>query len=838
LSGKPTFATVATSGAYSDLSGRPTIPTVPSTVSAFTNDANYQSSSAVASAISAAAYSLPVATTTVLGGVKQGANVTIGTDGTLSATGNVSSVAGRTGAVTLAASDIAGLSAVATSGDYNSLSNKPTDVDYQADWNATTGLSAILNKPTLFDGAYSSLSGKPTLFDGAYSSLTGKPTLFDGAYSSLSGKPTLVTALSGLSDVTITSPANLQQLTYNSSTSKWVNTTPTAYAPLASPSFTGGINSYGAGAVASNFIAGNTAGNIHAGSASGANDVFVGANAGSLDYATSDNVLVGADAGKNLSSGITGFTINNAGTGYTGTPTVNVSAPASGGTQAVAAVSFVYSGGINSLSISNNGTRYDSTATATVTGTGTGALLTPVIGGGCFNTAIGSQALKAGVSSNYQVAIGYKAGSALTYAFGANVAVGANALSTSATSTNCVAVGTSALSGSGGHSNTVAVGCSTVTTATAIANGVAIGYNSCVNSTASGIAAVGASSAMYAVANTTWFGYQAGYFNGGAGNVGVGYNVLGGFASGAYCVGVGDNVLKSNTTGSYNVGVGYQALYTNNTGNYCTATGYKALYTTTASDNTAFGYLAGTAVSTGTANTLIGSNAGKAIAANISCVAVGKDALLVFNSGDGTTAVGAGAGIATTSGSGNVYVGYNAGLKNTTGYSNTFIGGVAGANATTGIVDGNNNTLIGYQAEASANNSNNSITLGNTSVTSLRCAASSITTISDRRDKTDITPIPAGIDLVNALNPVTFTWACRDGSKQGLKGAGFIAQDLANIQDQFNLTDNLNLVLKDNPDKLEVAASNLLPVLVKALQDLSAENRALSARILALESKA
>jgi hypothetical protein len=35
------LATVATSGSYTDLSNKPTIPTVPSTVSAFTNDAGY-----------------------------------------------------------------------------------------------------------------------------------------------------------------------------------------------------------------------------------------------------------------------------------------------------------------------------------------------------------------------------------------------------------------------------------------------------------------------------------------------------------------------------------------------------------------------------------------------------------------------------------------------------------------------------------------------------------------------------------------------------------------------------------------------------------------------------
>ena len=59
---------------------------------------------------------------------------------------------------------------------------------------ATSGsYTDLTNKPTLFDGAYSSLSGKPALFSGSYTDLSNKPTLFDGAYSSLSGKPTLAT---------------------------------------------------------------------------------------------------------------------------------------------------------------------------------------------------------------------------------------------------------------------------------------------------------------------------------------------------------------------------------------------------------------------------------------------------------------------------------------------------------------------------------------------------------------------------------------------------------------------------------------------------------------------
>ena len=98
--------------------------------------------------------------------------------------------------------------------DYNDLINTPTiptvpenvstftnDAGYittaqipaqvNADWNATTGVAEILNKPTLFSGNYNDLTNKPTLFSGSYNDLTDKPTLFSGDYNDLTNKPTL-----------------------------------------------------------------------------------------------------------------------------------------------------------------------------------------------------------------------------------------------------------------------------------------------------------------------------------------------------------------------------------------------------------------------------------------------------------------------------------------------------------------------------------------------------------------------------------------------------------------------------------------------------------------------
>lgn len=61
------------------------------------------------------------------------------------------------------------LAAVATSGSYNDLSNKPTipAAQVNSDWNAVSGVAQILNKPTLAtvatSGSYNDLTDKPTI---------------------------------------------------------------------------------------------------------------------------------------------------------------------------------------------------------------------------------------------------------------------------------------------------------------------------------------------------------------------------------------------------------------------------------------------------------------------------------------------------------------------------------------------------------------------------------------------------------------------------------------------------------------------------------------------------
>ena len=146
---------------------------------------------------------------------------------------------------------------------------------------------------------------------------------------------------------------------------------------------------------------------------------------------------------------------------------------------------------------------------------------------------------------------------------------------------------------------------------------------------------------------------------------------------------------------------------------------------------------------------------------------------------------------------------------------NTAIGAYAAYN----LISGSNNTILGFEASPSSSSVDNEITLGNTSVTVLRANTTTITSLSDRRDKTDIADITEGLPFLKQLRPVVFTWNTRDKAKVGIKSAGFIAQELLTLQKQSKIGANLDLVSENNPDKLEARYGNLLPVIVKAVQE-------------------
>lgn len=189
-----------------------------------------------------------------------------------------------------------------------------------------------------------------------------------------------------------------------------------------------------------------------------------------------------------------------------------------------------------------------------------------------------------------------------------------------------------------------------------------------------------------------------------------------------------------------------------------------------------------------------------------------------LTTGHRNIAIGIGCLSATSTGSGNVALGYQALGTNVSGSGNTAIG----YNAGYFNLSGTNNTYIGNQCVANDSCESNTVTLGNGAIKTLRCQAQTITSLSDARDKTEIAPLAAGLELINSLKPVSFLWNTRDQTKTNVFDTGFIAQDLQKALKTCNVNVP-GLVSEANPDKLEASYSKLIPALVKAIQELSAE---------------
>jgi len=232
-------------------------------------------------------------------------------------------------------------------------------------------------------------------------------------------------------------------------------------------------------------------------------------------------------------------------------------------------------------------------------------------------------------------------------------------------------------------------------------------------------------------------------------------------------------------------------------------------------------------------NVAIGLFSMYANTSGISNVGVGPGSLGQLISTNQNSALGNNAGNTLTSGNNNVFVGHLAAPAFTSGDENIFIGALAGASIgnPTYQTSGNNNIHIGYSTKPASNTASNAITLGNSSHTVIRAAVTTITSLSDARDKKDVKELGAGLDFVKGLKPVEFVWDDRDESgKHDVKDFGFIAQDLKKSQEDAELAETLKLVYEENPDKLEASYGKLVPILVKAIQELTAKVEALEAK--------
>lgn len=283
-------------------------------------------------------------------------------------------------------------------------------------------------------------------------------------------------------------------------------------------------------------------------------------------------------------------------------------------------------------------------------------------------------------------------------------------------------------------------------------------------------------------------------------NVAVGYQALGQNTSGDDNIAIGRLAMQVATTATANVAIGTQALIGCITGQNNTAVGYQALFTATGSSNTAVGQKSLFNLTTGTSNVGIGQQAGANATTSSNNVIIGFQAGVAVTTGGTNTIIGAASSAALTTGAGNTALGYG------TAFS---------------AVGAANQTAIGNSATCTADNQ---VQLGNGSVSSFRCQVA-LTVVSDERDKIKLGPVP-GLAFINGIETFQARWNKRDGSDNG-NGlfASLSAQNLKTLQDNFKV--DLGLVDATNPAQLSVTHERLFPLLINAVQELSAEVEAL-----------
>ena len=449
-----------------------------------------------------------------------------------------------------------------------------------------------------------------------------------------------------------------------------------------------------------------------------------------------------------------------------------------------------------------------------------------IASGGDYNTVVGDQAGTAISTGDRNVLVGYNAGKEITTS-GSNTLVGAHSGDALNTGNHNVALGYATLSADTKGDRNVAVG-------------------------------------VLALQNQNFTSSTDSY------NVGVGYNAGNDLTTGLNNTLVGGLAGDALTDADSNVAVGYAALSTDTLGSRSVAIGRNALAhqnLTSATNvyNTALGYQAGYEVTTGLNNTLVGGLTGDALTTGSENVALGRSALSGDTLGSHSVAVGfqalASQNLTSATDVHNVAVGYNAGVEVTTGLNNTLVGGLTGDALTTG----NYNVIFGGLSDSTAVDSekaqgfgyNVSCAAGYTTIGSgaddIRAAHGNVTwaTVSDERYKKDIVDSTAGLSFINALQPRTWQYktlgelpetfnAYEADSTEVFKNSdtnhGFIAQEVkAAIDADSSIKDGFRLWDDRDDGSQEVAEAALIPVLTKAIQELSAQVEALTARIETLE---
>ncbi len=309
-------------------------------------------------------------------------------------------------------------------------------------------------------------------------------------------------------------------------------------------------------------------------------------------------------------------------------------------------------------------------------------------------------------------------------------------------------------------------------------------------------------------------GYNSLQANTTARNLSIGTNSSLATTTGGSNTVVGDSAFYTNTTGGSNAVFGYQALFSNTTGSQQTAVGYQAGYNATGQYNTFFGYQAGYGVTSGTTNTFVGNSAGISVTTGSNNTIIGGYA---GNGGglDIRTASnyivlsdGAGNPRQVIDSSGNVLIGQTA--TTGAGFEVTVAGEVQYLNRNTSA-DG---VIVRFRKQGS--------TVGYISTNTYSLP-------SDARVKKDVKNIEYGLDFISALRPVQYNTIFQDPLNESKKNFGLIAQEVEETLNNFGKSiDDVTFLekfeeYKDGESQYGLGYQNLVPVLVKAIQELKAE---------------
>jgi len=316
------------------------------------------------------------------------------------------------------------------------------------------------------------------------------------------------------------------------------------------------------------------------------------------------------------------------------------------------------------------------------------------------------------------------------------------------------------------------------------------------------------------------------------------------------------DIRRDSSTGHFVIkddGLGDVLTIRQDTGNIA-VTGIIAT-NTLGTDNVRLGENAGEAiVSGGDRNIVIGKNAGQKITGGDSNVAIGWEALKKETARSNNIAIGASALTDQESDQDayNVAVGYHAGKVVSTGVFNTLVGSLCYDNLTLGDL----HTAIGYNLGPSAVDVSSEIIIGSnvngagTNQVRIGLASGSATlsldgndtswsASSDSRLKTDVATCAVGLDFIKALRPITYKWEAKNAvantlpqydadSSDPVYGSGkiqhgFLAQEVKTAIDAHSGLKNGFTMWREDPDGTQqVAPTALVPMLVKAIQELEA----------------